>query len=452
MWKNTNMEKDTDKNETKKALVSLREFSFSTFATKILRYAIRIIKNIVITRLLGPTDRGVFSLLTTITDLTIGFGNLGFGIGNIYLLAKQKYELKKILGNTLLVTFLLGSCLVGIGYLVFSYEGILKGDTNTVRAFAPLVLFLIPLVLLQRYGEDIITAIKQIHFLNIMELCFSAIPVVLIFPLFLYTGEPLKAALYSWTASIVVITLCYTLKILSKISFRPALSYSYFRESVSYGSRVYLSIVADIMVRKVDVLLVSHMLGAKSLGFYAVSVSVAEILLSFSSSVSQSFLPIRLGLQEKDAKIVTPIVIRHVLFVMFLICLGVAVGGKLIILIMFGKAFLPAYSSVLWLLPGILALSIYSFLKSDMYSYNLPGFVSWSSVAALVLNLLLNYILIPRYGINGAAISSSVAYGLSTTILLIKFVQLSKVSYREVLFINKAEILKMLNKLGFNQT
>jgi len=72
---------------------------------------------------------------------------------------------------------------------------------------------------------------------------------------------------------------------------------------------------------------------------------------------------------------------------MSLICLGILVGGKLVILLMFGKAFLPAYSSVLWLLPGILALSIYSFLKSEMYSYNLPGFVSWSSVASLFSNL-----------------------------------------------------------------
>jgi O-antigen/teichoic acid export membrane protein len=444
-------QKDIDKDNTKEALGSMREFSLSTFGTRIFRYAIRIIKNIVITRLLGPTDRGVFSLLLTITDLIIGFGNLGFGLGSQYLLAKKKYDLKKVLGNTLLVAFLLGSCLAGIGYLVFSYEGILKGDVQTVRAFAPLVLLLIPFVLLQRYGEDIIIAIKQIHFQNLMELCSSSITMALIFPLFLYTGETLKSALFAWAASIIVITFWSIMRILSKSSFRPALSYAYFKESYTYGIRGYLSIVADIMVRKVDVLLISHMLGAQSLGLYAVSVSVAEMLLLFSSSVSQAFLPIRLGLQSKDAKIVTPIVIRHVLFVMLLICLGVAVGGKLIIQLMFGKAFLPAYSSVLWLLPGILALSIYSFLKFDMYSYNLPGFVSWSSVAALLSNLLLNYILIPRYGINGAAISSSIAYGLSTTILLIKFLQLSKISYKEVLFINKAEIFKMLNKLTFKQ-
>jgi len=128
----------------------------------------------------------------TIPDLIVGFGNLGFGLGNTYLLAKQRYDLKKIVGNTLLVTVLLGLVLAAIGYAVFSYKGLLKGDSETVRAFAPIVLLLIPLVLLQRFGEDILIAIKKIHFLNFMGVCFSTIPVVLIFPLLLYTDAPLK--------------------------------------------------------------------------------------------------------------------------------------------------------------------------------------------------------------------------------------------------------------------
>lgn len=439
----------SDTDETEEVLGNLRKFSFSTFAIRILRLVIQIAKNVVITRLLGPTDKGIFSLLITIPDLIIGFGNLGFGLGNVYMLARHKCDLKKIAGNTFLVVILLGLCLAGIGYVVFSYEGLLKGDSKTIKSFTPIVLFLIPLVLLQRYWEDIITAIKQIHFLNFMTLCMSAMPVILIYPFLLCTGHSLKAAVYSWAISIIIVALCSSIKILLKSSFHFNLSYDYLKGSFSYGCRGYLSIIADIMVRKIDIVLVSHMLGAKNLGLYAVSVSVAEILLSISSSISQSFLPIRLGLQSRDAKIVTPIVIRHVLFIMILMCLGMVVCGKFIILLMFGKVFLPAYSSVLCLLPGILALSIYNFLKIEMYSYNIPGFVSWSSIASLIANLLLNYILIPRYGIIGAAISSSFSYGFSTTILLIRFLQLSKLSYKEVIFINNLEILKMLNKLKF---
>lgn len=439
------------KPEINEALKSLSKFSLWTFAATIFRFGIRLLKNVVFTRILGPADRGIFGLLTAIPDLIVGFGNLGFGLGNTYLVAKERYDLKKIVSNTLLFTVLVGLLLAGVGYIVLSYEGILKGDNETVKAFLPVVLLLIPFVLLQRFGEDLLTAIKQINFLNLMGLCFSILPVILIVPLWVYTGEALKSAMYALTASVITISVWSIIKILSKSSFGFELSYNYFKKSLSYGTRGYLSIVADIMVRRIDVLFVSHILGATSLGLYAVSVSIAEILLMVPDAVNRPFLPIRLGLHKKDAKSVTPIVIRYVLFIMVLVCLCVAVGGKLIILILFGRKFLPAYSPVLWLLPGVLALSIYNFLKADMYSHNLPGFVSRTSVITLFCNLLFNYLLIPRFGINGAAISSSISYGLATLILLIKSVRLSGNSYRDTLFIKTSDLMSLWNKLRHKQ-
>jgi len=442
---------NNDKTETREAFRSLSEFSFSTFATTIFRFGLQLLKNIIFTRLLGPTQRGIFGLITTIPDLIVGFGNMGFGLGNTYLLAKHKYDLKKIVGNTLFFTVFTGLCLTGIAYIAFSYKEILKGDNETLKIFSPIVLFLIPFVLLQRFGEDLLTAIKQIHFLNLMRLCLSLIPIVLIFPIWLYTGETLKSAIYAWTASILIISLFSALKILSKSSFSFTLSYDYFKESLLYGSRGYLSIIADMVARRIDFLFISHMLGAASLGYYAVSVSIAEILLSISGAISQPFLPIRLGLHMKDAKIVTPIVIRHVLFIMLAVCLSLSVIGKFIIFILYGRDFLPAYSALLWLLPGVLTLTIYRFLKADIYSYNQPGFVSWSSFITMLCNLLLNYLLIPKYGISGAAISSSISYGLATSMLLVHFVRLSGNSYQDILIIKISDLALLWNKIKYRQ-
>lgn len=433
--------------ETKAALKSLKEFSFSSFITTFLRFGIRILKNVVFTRFLSPAERGLFGLLTTIPDLVISFGNMGFGLGNTYLVAKHRYDLKKIVGNTLLFTFVLGLCLAGIGYIILSSDRILKGDGEAVRSFSSLVLFAIPFVLLYKFTDDILIATKQIHFANFLRLVFSGLPIVLIVVFWLYSGLALKAALYAWALTIVVVAVWAVIKTLSKDALPLKLSVPYFKDSISFGSRGLVSMFANELVRRVDYVFVSSMHGAHALGFYAVSVSVAEILLSVPDAVSTSFLPIHLGLDKKSANSFAPVVIRHVLCVMVVVCICTAIAGKLIIWLLFGGDYLPSYNSMLFLLPGILALSIYDLLKVDLYNHNLPGFVSWVSVITLVCNLLLNFLLIPRYGISGAAVSSSLSYGLSTIILLVKVVRLSGNSYQEVLLIKKTDIVLLWNKL-----
>jgi hypothetical protein len=59
--------------------------------------------------------------------------------------------------------------------------------------------------------------------------------------------------------------------------------------------------------------------------------------------------------------------------------------------------------------------------------------------------------LIPSYGINGAAISSSLSYGLATTILLVKFVHVTGNSYKEVLLAKKEDIVNILKRLNLKK-
>ncbi|MBF0342961.1 MAG: oligosaccharide flippase family protein [Nitrospirae bacterium] len=433
--------------KTKDALKSLAGFSLFTFATTIIRFGLRIAKNVVFTRVLGPAERGVFGLLTTIPDLIVSFGNLGFGLGSVYLVANKQYDMRKIVGNILVFTLGAGFLMVGIGYVLFHFEGILKDNNDMVRGLAPFALVIIPFVLLQRFGEDLLTSIKKIHFLNRLNTLFSFLPIALIVVFWLLTCKTLISALLAWAVSVLVVSVAAFISVSSEQGFRFGVSGAYFKEALFYGGRGFFSIFAGVLVKRIDYVFVSSMLGAESLGLYTVSVSLAEIILSIPQALNLPFLPIRLGLAKEDASEFTPIVIRHVVFVMLVVCVCVAVGGKLIIFVMFGKRFLNAYHSLLWLLPGMIALSIHGFLKSDMYSHNLPGFVSWTELTSLVVNVGLNYFyVIPMYGIEGAAFSSSVAYWLSTMIMLVKYMSLSNISFKDVLVIRRSE-LKNIVKL-----
>jgi len=125
---------------------------------------------------------------------------------------------------------------------------------------------------------------------------------------------------------------------------------------------------------------------------------------------------------------------------MVFICGITAFCGKILIFILYGKEFFPALGPMLYLLPGILSLSLYQFLKTDIYSLNRPGFISIVSLIMMICNLVLNYLMIPQYGINGAAISSSIYYTLSVMILFIFFLRKTGLSWDVVLLVKKKDI------------
>ncbi len=419
--------------EIKTALKSLNKFAVSTFASTVMRFGLRLVKNVVFTRLLGPFDRGVYGLITTIPRLITIIGDLGYGLGSIYLVSKKKCDIQKVLSNTILFAAVLGLVLMGICYGVLSFEKILKDDVRVIKPFMWIVLLTLPFFLLETKMSNLLIGLKKIHDLNFFNTLFSGLPVVLMVFLWLITGRALQAALWAWALSIVIVSIGEMWRISPGSIFPLKFSWTYLKDSLFYGARSYVSTISNEFVRHVDIILVASMLGAEALGYYTTCVAISEILLTLPDAISLPFLPIRLEMEQKHAKGFSPFVIRNLLFLMLLACIVTAVFGKWIIILLFGREFLPSYQAILFLLPGILSLSIYNLIKVDIYSHDRPGFVSWIAILALVINVGLNLILIPRLGINGAALSSTVAYSFSTICLLVYLIRLTHSSYRDIL-------------------
>jgi O-antigen/teichoic acid export membrane protein len=87
-----------------------------------------------------------------------------------------------------------------------------------------------------------------------------------------------------------------------------------------------------------------------------------------------------------------------------------ALCARFVIVLLFGSAFAPSATPVLFLLPGILFLGIETVLVQYLNSCGFPFSVVVLWIGSTVLNIGANLWAIPRYGINGAAAVSSVSY------------------------------------------
>src|SRR5260370_21577329 len=94
------------------------------------------------------------------------------------------------------------------------------------------------------------------------------------------------------------------------------------------------------------------------------------------------------------------------------IVLIAALAAAPIISIAFGRSFLPAVTPVAWLMPGTYFLGIETVMVQLLNSEGFPSIIVVAWIADTIINVALNFWAIPRYGITGASVVSSVCYFL----------------------------------------
>ena len=79
---------------------------------------------------------------------------------------------------------------------------------------------------------------------------------------------------------------------------------------------------------------------------------------------------------------------------------------------LFFPAYAAAYEALLWMLPGLVFAGFGSVFNVALAGRAYPAITLWAPALALMLNLAVNWTLIPALGLRGAALSTSIAYGV----------------------------------------
>jgi O-antigen/teichoic acid export membrane protein len=87
-----------------------------------------------------------------------------------------------------------------------------------------------------------------------------------------------------------------------------------------------------------------------------------------------------------------------------------ALAAAPIISIAFGRNFLPAVAPFVWLMPGTYFLGIETVMVQLLNSEGFPPIIVAAWIVDTIINVALNLWAIPRYGITGASVVSSVCY------------------------------------------
>ncbi|HSV92850.1 MAG TPA: polysaccharide biosynthesis C-terminal domain-containing protein, partial [Desulfobacterales bacterium] len=182
-------------------------------------------------------------------------------------------------------------------------------------------------------------------------------------------------------------------------------------------------------------------LGPALVGVYFVAVQVAERLWLPSKVISTVLLPRMAELHaHADTRELTPLMSRLVLWGTVAACLAVAVIAAPALRLLFGHEFLGAVQPLLWLLPGIALAGGSRIVANDFAARGRPEWNSWLSVVTLVVNVAGNVALIPRYGITGAAVATTIAYTVNTVARMFIYTRVAGVPWHEQVFLRRSDL------------
>lgn len=188
------------------------------------------------------------------------------------------------------------------------------------------------------------------------------------------------------------------------------ISYRYWKYAFIYGAPLIIHYLSSVILGQCDRIMISSYNGDHYAALYAVSYSIAMILTILTSSANQAIVPWLYKSIEDNIlyRTVRPI---YYLFIIVAVCLTaiMLIGPELITLLSTSEY----YEAVIVIPPitvSIFFTFIYMVFANIEFFYKKNKFIVTSSVIAAIVNIMLNYLLIPRYGYVSAAYTTLFCY------------------------------------------
>ena len=378
-----------------------------------------ILTGIYIIRMLSVSDYGIYNLLANLITMALFFTALGIPAilqryTPEYYERRQFHLMRKTALGGLLLRLLAGFVFVGIvlaySSLFTEYLHVTSDVVKYLPVFCVAILFIIESQLL---GDALLVALLEQKYWNLSKLIHSAIKFILFF-FSLYLGYGLIGIIWSWVIVegllfLLYFSRCCSVMLAPKVE-KDGKEKLPIKRIVRYGGFYLFALLGGFILNiTIDNYLIAYFLDTTAVGLYSFAMGIPVQLLSFSPALIlvSILIPVSIRQYTKNRdqsglKYTYQLYNKLIFFSGVPMFVGVILLADKIILYILN----PAYIGVLLL---FIICSIFSSIK--MFNYALDPLIRTlerTEIYALslifaVYNLVMDIILIPQYGIMGAA-------------------------------------------------
>lgn len=394
---------------------------------------------VVTARYLGPHDRGLFQLLTLLPQTLSNFVKLGIPQANVYFMRRKGATASEVVSNSLWFAIGMG---IPIAVLCYVFQDGLRNMffKDAPPETLPPVLVLLPFVLFQQYLLGVAQAQQRFQEYNFQQIMPTVLSLVGMVISLVMLQQGLMAAVVIQTVILIIVVVWLAIRVNRTAAIRLKWNGQLGRSQLAFGVKSGAQQMAGTLHMRVDQYMIAAMLDPSQLAQYGIAVKMAEFLLKIPDATGTALYPRLAGASEHDAHQATLRVCRITLALATVCWIGFALLGPAVIRLLFGPQYYAAIIPMELMLPGIVTMSLYHILTRNFTSRNKQQVNLVSACTALSVNFGLNWFLIPRYGISGAAVSTAVSYSLAAFVLLYVFMRESGCSLADTVIIKPEEV------------
>lgn len=391
--------------------------TFWMMTEKVIRMAAIVFVGVYVARYLGPERFGLLNYAISFVALFSGIATLGLDGIVVRNLLQNSENIARLMGTAFTLKLVGAIALFGVVSATL-YLTSLDASTNTM------VLIISGGMLFKSFNviEFYFQSKVQARFTTISQFCAlvvsSSVQIALIF-------RNASLVWFAWALVLENVTMGVSLVFMylknrSKISewrFKWQLGVDLLRDSWPLA----LSGLMIMIYMRIDQIMIKEMVDAKALGYYAAAVRLSEAWYFIPMTITASIFPAIMNARKIGDGIYYER-LQKLFDLMFWIALAVALPTTFLaeygITLLYGENYIPA--------AGVLSIHIWAgifvFLGVAVSKYLLAEnlvMVSFGQAAAgCIANIILNVILIPSYGIKGAAWATLVSYAMTIFLLL----------------------------------
>ncbi|HZX62137.1 MAG TPA: polysaccharide biosynthesis C-terminal domain-containing protein [Bacteroidales bacterium] len=393
---------------------------------------------IILSRLLGAAGFGMYSSIIVVPIMVIGFTQLGIRRSAIYHIGLKKDPEKNIV-SALFILLLISSILsILICTLVYLYS-----ESNTYNPLLIGIVFLtIPLLLGNVFAGGFFLGKEQIRRANYLNAAPSVINLVFVILFVLFLRWSVLGAFIA-VALANLVTFAFVCRILV-VHDHYRITWKYhehlMKSMVRLGIMNALAIFIMQLNYRFDILMLKKMSTLEEVGFYSLATQIAEQLWHIPYAIETIIMS--RSANTKDNEFVNKTVasiFRVSLLIGIVGCLIMFFVSPFLIPLIFGREYVQSVPLIQAILPGILLLVAFRILNSRLIGMGKPQNAIWTFLPALLLNIGLNLLWIPKYGALGSAWATNVSYGAGSLVFIFLYAKKIKMPVLEIFNYRKSD-------------
>jgi O-antigen/teichoic acid export membrane protein len=367
------------------------------------------VTSVLVARWLGPSNWGLLGVLLSAVYVCYAFIALGLPQAVSYFSSRSNAQ-AALAGNSLAYGGVVAAIIIPLAWLLaanLSEVVSTRGDTFLWVLAAAVV----PVMFLRFAGTNDLVGTFRFGLYNALlvgsRVVFLVVAVLAVGVAGLgVAGGLLATGLGELTLAVAALSVV--------TRRRPAVDIGVFRAMVRYGARSHLGTIFQTLCMRIDILILSLFRPLSEVGYYVVAQFVAEVGVNLSrvfQGVVHPLVAREQGADPGGAGSIDSCMRQHALVTSLATAANAVVGGTIIVLA-YGPGFHSALVPFAILLPGMLFLGSALVVSAALGGYGRPGLASQLAGVTAAATIALDLVLIPSFGIVGAALGSLGGYAL----------------------------------------